>query len=89
MNRVTITHTRHDKSTYQETFNLTDWFCPGCGKKTVWEEEGEGDYYCGPEIICASCGTTMQHPLRAWDYDSNGLKTFEKIAEAARKGQSE
>lgn len=59
---VRVPFERGDKSVTYHTFVLTDWFCPACGKKTVWEEDDEGDYYCGPEIVCSSCGATMQWP---------------------------
>jgi hypothetical protein len=53
-----------------ETWIEGSFFCPGCGKKHVWEEQGEGDYYCGPLFICPSCSAefTMQYdgPQEDW-----------------------
>ena len=40
----------------------TDYFCPICGKRAVWEEDSPGGYYTGPAIMCGECGATMQHP---------------------------
>lgn len=49
---------------YWEDFEKTDLFCPACGKQEVWEEQGAGDYYLGPDFICTACGSdwTMQGP---------------------------
>lgn len=35
--------------------DLTDYFCPNCGKKSVYVEQWEGDYYSGPHHYCISC----------------------------------
>jgi DNA-directed RNA polymerase subunit RPC12/RpoP len=32
-----------------------DLFCPKCGQKGVWIEQGDGDYYLGENYICTSC----------------------------------
>lgn len=38
-------------------------FCPECGKQgTVWADASEGDYYVGPEHICAACGNSFHLP---------------------------
>ena len=26
-------------------FELTDYFCPQCGNKSIWIEDSEGDFY--------------------------------------------
>ena len=75
--QVKVPFTRGDQSIYWETFQLTDWFCPVCGKKTVWQECSEGDYYAGPHIVCSSCGGTMQWPERDERY-----KRFDVLAKA-------
>ena len=42
---------------YVESWKKSDTlFCPHCGKPSVWEELGLGDYYYGPLVICSSCG---------------------------------
>jgi hypothetical protein len=61
--KSTVPFTRFDGSVYHETYELTEWFCPACGKQTVWQECSEGDYYAGPQIVCSSCGGSMQWPL--------------------------
>jgi len=40
---------------YEETWHQGELYCPGCGKKGVWEEQSCGDYYVGPDFICPSC----------------------------------
>lgn len=47
---------------YKERWDKGEHHCPGCGKQTVWEEQGAGDYYEGAKFICFSCGSewTMQ-----------------------------
>ena len=42
---------------YIENYEKSDLYCPNCGKKEVWEEQGEGDYYLGPNYYCISCDT--------------------------------
>lgn len=34
---------------------LSDYFCPNCGKKTVYDERDGGDYYVGCTYLCTSC----------------------------------
>ena len=33
----------------------TLYFCPYCGKITIWVETGPGDYYEGPSHHCSDC----------------------------------
>lgn len=41
---------------YLHTYAPTDYFCPHCGRRDVWEECSDGDYYQGPDILCLYCG---------------------------------
>ena len=43
---------------YEETWEKTDSFCPVCGIRNVWVQDSDGDYYQGPEFMCASCGAS-------------------------------
>ncbi len=45
----------YDNHHYIQEFEKSDLFCPHCGTKEVWEEQSEGDYYTGPDFICATC----------------------------------
>ncbi len=38
------------------------WYCIHCGKQEVWIEQGEGDYYEGPQHICSACGSFFAVP---------------------------
>lgn len=45
------------------TRNLTETddckHCPACGAQgSVFKEDGEGDYYCGPTYFCVGCGAS-------------------------------
>jgi predicted RNA-binding Zn-ribbon protein involved in translation (DUF1610 family) len=39
-----------------------DLFCPNCGKKKVYREMDEGDYYQGPDYYCISCKCNFTMP---------------------------
>lgn len=43
---------------YTETWAVSDFYCPTCGKKEVWTEEGPADYDAGSKSVCAACGAT-------------------------------
>lgn len=43
-------------------YSFVDIFCPTCGAKQVWEEQGGGDYYVGEEYLCLGCGATFNLP---------------------------
>lgn len=46
---------------YTETWEITDYYCPQCGKKEVWRNDG-GDYYIGEQHICAACKRSFHIP---------------------------
>lgn len=46
---------------YTENWGFTDYFCPSCGVKTVWQAD-DGDYYVGSELICTSCESSFYMP---------------------------
>ena len=47
---------------YSEPWELTDYFCPHCGKKGVWFRNDGGDYYVGEQHICIECDHTFYLP---------------------------
>lgn len=55
---------RHDGHHYWREYEKEKYFCLNCGKQEVWAEQGEGDYYCGADLVCVACGHswTMQGP---------------------------
>ena len=48
--------------TERELYELTELYCPLCGKQDVWVETGPGDYYEGPQHACADCGASFTIP---------------------------
>lgn len=40
----------------------TDYFCPNCGKQSVFVENCEGDYYLGPTHYCIECKFEFSMP---------------------------
>lgn len=47
---------------YSETWDLTELYCPHCGKQEVWEEQGGGDYYVGVDYACTACAHIFNMP---------------------------
>lgn len=47
-----------------EGFTLDkDIFCPMCGRRGVYVEDGQGDYYTGKEYKCFTCSTGFSLPF--------------------------
>ncbi|MBW2636962.1 MAG: hypothetical protein JRC86_05485 [Deltaproteobacteria bacterium] len=61
---------RHKPKEMYESHHYTErWgksedfkFCPKCAAKTVYENQGGGDYYVGTEVVCLTCGSTWDNP---------------------------
>lgn len=47
---------------YAEGWEPTAYFCPHCGKQSVWMETSGGDYYVGEDHLCADCGANFNLP---------------------------
>lgn len=47
---------------YVKEYKHTQWHCPRCGKKTVWEDQDIGDYYEGSDLCCTSCYNRFTMP---------------------------
>lgn len=63
---------------YKETWAITQLFCPHCGSKAVWEDQGGGDYYVGSEFLCIQCGTSLcAHEIPS--PDPNGEQTKQRM----------
>src|SRR5208282_1311777 len=46
-----------------ERWELSELFCPNCGKRgCVWCEDDPGDYYVGPDYLCMACSTVFEMP---------------------------
>jgi len=67
---------------YKENWDVeNNVHCPACGKKPVWLNQGEGDYYEGAEYLCIACGTSFTLPT--FNKDMNWQK--EQRLEAIRR----
>jgi hypothetical protein len=64
---------------YVETWESTSLFCPRCGKQAVWKQEGEGDYYLGPEYLCTECNNISCLDHSAPATTSNKLAVIDQI----------
>jgi hypothetical protein len=64
---------------YDETWEHTDLHCLRCGEKDLWRDEGPGDYYAGPQHLCASCGATFHLPDEV--RDAHGEQNAQRLAE--------
>lgn len=40
---------------YYHEYFLTDYHCMKCGEKTLWQENGPGDYYLENTMYCSNC----------------------------------
>ena len=54
-----------------ETWEYIDYYCPNCGKQTVWFRNDGGDYYIGEEFICLSCSHNFYLPTGTNDASKN------------------
>lgn len=47
---------------YWENYEKGELYCPNCGEKEVWDDQGSGDYYEGPDHLCIKCGFEFTMP---------------------------
>ena len=45
-------------------YRLGEWHCPHCGKRGVYEETSDGNYYVGPVLWCVHCGLSFSFQPR-------------------------
>lgn len=50
---------------YDESWEPTPYYCPHCGKRTVWHEMSGGDYYVGEQYLCTNCAASFELPSGA------------------------
>ena len=65
--------------TYVDNFLKTDYHCPGCGAKEVWEGTKE-DYYAGPDMVCVSCESSFNLPSGVSKEDEEALDNGRRSA---------
>lgn len=65
---------------YVERWEKCDYFCPNCGKKEVWEEQGGGDYYAGVDYVCVACDHFFYLPSGTFTRkDKNQITILEQL----------
>ena len=47
---------------YTEVWDKTEFHCPRCSSKEVWQSSG-ADYYVGEQMICTHCKATFYLPM--------------------------
>lgn len=52
---------------YSIEVEKTKYYCPNCGKKKVYEQTGEGDFYEGTSLHCIECKFSFSMPSRSID----------------------
>jgi len=55
---------RSNKGTYKigEQWDKADYYCPNCGKESVWSDDSD-DYYLGCKYICSDCKVVFYLPI--------------------------
>lgn len=59
-------------------WDLTESYCPACGRREVWVQDAAGDVYCGPPYVCAGCGAEG----REWNWQPSD-ELSKRIRDAA------
>lgn len=90
MSRPREKRTSAYKKNAMDEWILSDWFCPACGRRDMWQLVGRGgDYYHDYEVTCKACGHLMccvdevrdekEKPAPWWDEVSrNNLKAEDR-----------
>jgi len=66
--------------TYIFEYYKSELYCPNCGEKTVWIEQGEGDYYEGPTHVCISCLEYFSMPRQCIaEIDGSEIQIIDQI----------
>ena len=74
--------------TIKSTFVLSDLHCPHCGKRSVWIEEGAGDFYEGSTHLCRNCRSHFSLPrLDLKVNDEPYYQIFRQLDHALHKGR--
>jgi predicted RNA-binding Zn-ribbon protein involved in translation (DUF1610 family) len=74
--------------TIQREFKKTDYFCPNCGKQSIWEEQGGGDYYVGVDYECCSCESVFNMPNMGKANMNDEFSPDKQIIEAIRESEA-
>lgn len=71
--------------TLRAEFESTEYFCPSCGKQTVWVETGDGDFYVGPTHLCTSCSSEFELPSGVCRVNKDDVFPHFAVVEQLRK----
>ena len=74
---------------YDEHWEHQKIHCPNCGQKAVWVRD-DGDYYVGPEHICAACANHFYMPTGPNDVseDAQGKQRLAAIRSNPQNDQA-
>lgn len=50
------------RGNHTKTYEKTNHYCPSCGKRETWTDNGAGDYYEGPTFLCTNCEIAFTLP---------------------------
>ena len=79
---ASVTFKNHYRAghSYTETWEVTDYHCPKCGRLGVWHDTSAGDYYVGEQFICSGCEFTFYMPSSRDDCsDENDKQRLEAV----------
>jgi len=72
---------------YWRSYEKSDLYCPFCGKKELWREQGSGDYYVGNASVCTECGGTsnLDYCSAGSNYGANYAGVLEQLRSGITK----
>lgn len=62
-------------------WQFTDWFCPSCGKKVVYECPKVDEDNAGHQHVCVACGYTFMH--HEGNYQDVSNETIDELMKKA------
>lgn len=78
---------RSGTHTCSEPWKPTDYFCPCCGKQSVWNQCDGGDCYQGEQFLCIGCGVHWNwpsEPTEPHERYPDQTQRIEKLRDVAR-----
>lgn len=71
---------------YWGEFEKTHMHCPNCGASEVFVEQGEGDYYQGPNHVCTACSFWFTMPSGRLSDEASQRKIVEQLRSGKAHG---
>ncbi|GAB3797318.1 hypothetical protein [Virgibacillus kimchii] len=65
--------------TIEFSYTKSNMYCPSCGRQSVWSEESEGDFYCGPDYACSHCKASFSIQLGTNENSFEGEQLIKQI----------